>query len=90
MAARARKKTAPTAWTQATREFTWGRLEVLVSFNGLRVGDFAQTEIDDTVRGWVSAGLVRIEHTWSEGGEGGEDQVGPGEPEPDVQGSGEA
>ncbi len=56
-----------------------GVVTVLVSFNGMYAGDQAAVRIDDTIRGWESAGLVRI---WY-----GESQVGPGAADPDDSGS---
>jgi hypothetical protein len=90
--ARARKKigTEPL-------DVTVVRIRILVGFNNLRAGDESVTDLDPRVQGWVNAGLAEIVSTETvpmelelEVSDGGADPAGPGEPEPDFQGAGEA
>lgn len=53
------------------------RLRVLVSFNGMRVGDEAEVAMSPLVQGWINAGMAEVVR-------GGKDQAGPGGAEPDV------
>lgn len=52
------------------------QVKVLVSFGNLQRGDTAAVQLNPCVQGWINAGLVEVDG-------GGEDQAGPGGPEPD-------
>jgi hypothetical protein len=56
-------------------------VKVLVPFNGMYAGDTAAVTVDETVQGWINAGLVRVVY------DGGESAAGSGAAEPADQGS---
>jgi hypothetical protein len=65
---------------------------VLVSFNNMRAGDQAVTDINDRLRAYEAAGLVRIQAVEDVPVElvleveDGPDQAGPSAVEPDAEG----
>ena len=63
----ASKKTPPSVFA---------RVRVLRSFNGFRAGDEADTVVDQMIRGWIDAGLMKVVGD-------GTDPAGPGGAEPD-------
>lgn len=56
-------------------ERTMVRIKVNRAFNGMYKGDQALVPLDDTVKGWVRAGLVLVV-----GGGNGTSEAGPGGP----------
>jgi hypothetical protein len=64
-------------------------LLVRTSFDGFRAGEVYVVERDALVDGWLTLGLVELQHTVEtelEVSFGGESQVGQGGAEPDVLG----